>query len=263
MFTQLMRVEPIPERVYALCCLVARSAMARDQLRQMLEPDWLEKQPSNFALTYEAARELDLVSEIDEKVRLNVEADVFQDFRHFRRFAAHQAFRDTNSLFFRYTAWYLNQNDRYFYYTNVDEMASKLGSEFESDKIDDIALRGWRFWASFLGEGVLHNLFLIPNMFVRIHDALLMDKEHSNPFPRSEKVPFGQFVSWLRVNCQEAVHHLKSHDLCLGLSSGLRMLNDRDMIHLENNPDSAENWNLYEMPTHRIPGYVTDITVNV
>ncbi|CEP66715.1 Uncharacterized [Moorella glycerini] len=263
MFKNRMRVEPTPERVYALCRLVARSPIPKNRLREMLEPNWIEKDPNNFPLTYSAARELELISEVDERVRLNVSADVFNSFASYRRFTAQQALKDRESVFFRFTAWYLSQNDNYFYYTNVDELAIRLGRDFDNDKVDDIAIRGWRFWASFFGIGVLHNLFLIPNMFVRLHDALILDKDRENPFPRNVKVPFSMFVSWLKENCPESVHNLDSHDLCLGLSSGLRMLHDRDMVQLIYNPDSAEKWNLYPMFTHEITKDVTDILVKI
>lgn len=186
--------------------------------------------------------------------------EFLSSYEGFRRFSVRRAFQNTYSTFFRFTAWYLAQNNEIFSYTDADNLAAKVDKELSY--IHDEDIRGWRFWASFFGIGVLHNMFLIPNMFLRLHDALKWDLSEEDPLARGKSLPFSKFYSWLKQNCPEAVWGDDKNQLCLALSNGLRLLHDRGLIELSYEPDSAGKWQLYPMDAHLIND-VSNIAIRV
>jgi hypothetical protein len=100
---------------------------------------------------------------------------------------------------------------------------------------------GWRFWASFLGEGYLHAQLLIPNMKIRLQDVLAA---HFGEFFKYDKeILAKEFLTWLQVSVPE-VALLTEAPLVLGVSNGLRSLSECGLISLRAQMD-AQRYRLY------------------
>ena len=113
--------------------------------------------------------------------------------------------------------------------------AAKTGVE----SITENDVLGWRFWMRFLGFAYQYNKTLIPNMKVRLENALLgIDKNTS--------MTCTQFVSWLKNNVPEAARACDGFQLPLAVSNGLRTLNNEGKIELISTRD-AIRINLYPL----------------
>lgn len=257
-----MRPEPTPERVFALCRAVALfSTKTKKDLADMMEPNWLNENPDIFNHVLSVSEELDLVRNVDGALSCKVPKDILSDISLFRKFVADKAMKNTNSTFFLLTSWYLAQNEKVFEYaSNAARFAEKLDGKLQ--QVDESAILGWRFWASFFGIGVRHKVLLIPNLFLRLKDALEADMHHSSPLPRGKDIPFSMFYSWLKDHCPESVFSsTEKSSLCLGLSNGLRFLHDRNMIQLFHRPDAREKWKLFPMVDHELRSDVSEIRI--
>ena len=124
-------------------------------------------------------------------------------------------------------------------------------------------MRAWRFWASFLGLGIVCeyirdkntiNTFL-PNMYVNLKDA-----------KRNSAIPAGtytisEFMKYTTPYCSEAFPENGIKKLNLGLANGLRELQDRKDAIVTCENDAKETWIINSNPTHQITDAVTHITI--
>lgn len=248
MFITKMQKEPTPERVYALCKFAQENRMSKEELRGYLEPTYLNANPDLFDRVFSAAQELELIAISDGAVIYLAPAEGLVSFSSFRRLAAKRVFSKEDSVFFRFTSWYLSMNEDIFRYDRQGRRPSELPSGLSNVNPDDVL--GWRFWAAFLGLGLLHDSFLIPNAAVRLRDALDADTS----LLRNEYVEFSVFVQWLRRSCPETIGKSASdRRLCLGLSQGLRTLTVQNRLELRYTPDAGNKWNMYQMEVPGLP----------
>ena len=70
MFREKMKTPAIPERVYTLCKIVEKKPLTVQELKNKMEPDYLQQSTSYFADYREAAEELGLISVTDQNVEL-------------------------------------------------------------------------------------------------------------------------------------------------------------------------------------------------
>lgn len=231
-----MRMEPTPERVLSVCRLIAHNSMTREEVRRVMtlgnnnekELDQINKS-INVAL-----EELGILKAKDDQLVLAVDPAVIESTTSFRRYVSSKVFLRKDTTFYIFSKWLVAQNERIFSLKSWEGMAKICGSEIgELSALNENAVLGWRFWASFLGLGYLSGTMIIPNMMVRLKDILATD------FPRrfkyDESILSYEFITWLSSRMPEAD---MSQKLPLALSAGLRTLHELGMIKLETWRDS-------------------------
>lgn len=231
-----MRMEPTPERVLSVCRMIARGKITRDELREALtlgkdgakELDQVDKS-INVAL-----EELGIVKAKDNYLELAVSADVVSSPESFRRYVSSKVFQQKDSTFTMFSKWVIAQNDKLFALNNWEVMAKTCGAEIKDlSALDENAVLGWRFWASFLGLGYLNRTMFLPNMKIRIQD--IFATSFSKTFNYGETIRATDFINWLSSKLPEADLTGK---LPLAVSAGLRTLHELGLIKLETWPDS-------------------------
>lgn len=231
-----MRMEPTPERVMSVCRLVAQKRVTRDELREILtlgkagdkELDQIDK-----SITV-ALEELNVIKTKDNYFELAVNPDVIATSESFRRFVAAKVFGQSNTTFTMFTKWLIALNDSLFSLDKWEVMAVTSGEDIkELSAVDENAVLGWRFWATFLGIGYLSRTMFLPNMKIRLQDILATS--FNQKFKYGETIRATDFVDWLSSKLPEAD---LSNKLPLAVSAGLRTLHEVGLIKLETWHDS-------------------------
>lgn len=243
-----MREFPTPERVYALGRLVANRNYTRSDLyRDLCMSDVFGESNSDiFGYALTVAQELELIKSQDAHYILSCERAVLEDYTSFRKYAAGIAFSRPNGTFFQATSLYLELADGVLKSTGWADVAMLL-NEHSGLNLKDNDMKGWRFWASFLGIGYLHRDMLIPNVFTRVKDVL----ETEVDFKVQESIPISRFIGWLEMQCPEIKKSRNKFQLGLGVSNALRVLKEQHYINLISQPD-AEKWQLYYLEAETI-----------
>jgi hypothetical protein len=210
-----------------------------------LSPD----EPSSaYSILFEAVRELGFVQETDGIVTLSLETAKFADFSSLRRTVSGIAFNRPESSFYLVSQRVLALNEAILAVDNWGHLANRISDEQFTFNEENVL--GWRWWASFLGLGYLHATTFIPNLAVRIKDAL----STTDNFPRGTELPAEVFVSKLEGICPESRASRRERALGLGVSNGLRLLAQQGTLEFRNERD-AERWSLHPIEVHRINGF--------
>lgn len=228
-----MRPAGTPERVLAVCRMVAavQEISRSDIIRQIrLDPaatDMDEPITDSLAI----AVELGFLKKKGEQYQLAVDPDVLSSYTSFRKNAAPKAFMNHDSLFFKLSEWYIANDDivkTLNNYQNVAAEASKKGM----DKLNDRDVLGWRFWARFFGILYLYDRTLIPNMAIRLEDAMC----GLQPGTKMDAIQFNQ---WLQKSISEAASSSSVQKLPLAISNGLRTLESQGKIVMSSTRDAV------------------------
>lgn len=257
MFKEKMVTEAIPERVYTLCKIVEKSPISTTELKEKMEPSFLNNGSIYFYSYRNAAEELKLISISDNMVSLSVDPDVIASIESLRRYTNGYLYNLSESQYYQVTSAYYSIN-----YMELSKEKNIVNlSEYMSRQlnlnVDVIAMRAWRFWASFLGFGYLHNMFMIPNADVFLWDIISISKLEKNV-----NYSFSEFINGIRPYCDIVINPITTNrSLNYGVSNGLRTLHDNGYIKLEHILDQEDLWNLYELKAHPISNTVTNITI--
>ena len=258
MFKEKMVTPAIPERVYALCKIVEERPAKVSELREKMEPKFLGQSTAYFSDYRQAAEELKLISISDNMVSLAVDHDVVKSITSMRRYVNGILEEFNGSQFYLVTQKYFELGNQILHENtpNVAAMAQKF-SDLTNTQVDAPAMRGWRFWASFLGFGFLQDMYLIPNAAVFLEDAI-----ENAGLMKNKKYSFGEFVEKILPYSRIILSDSPSnHQINYGVSNGLRTLHDSGRIYLEHILDQEDLWNLYPMKAHMRPSTVTHITL--
>jgi len=247
----------IPERVYALCKLVEKKAMLSGEVKEKMEPAYLEQSSSYFSDYRNAAEELQLVSNIDNTLALSVDASVIRNMDSMRYYINGQLDRFREGQFYKITRTYFSLGERILHgEQNVANMASFL-TEASGIKVDGMAMRAWRFWASYLGFGYLQEMFVIPNA-----DVFLLDTIRRAGFEKNNRYSIGDFLDKMRPHSDIIIDLTGGEKVFnFGVSNGLRTLQDAGYIKMEYIMDQGESWNLYHIDALSSSERITNITV--
>ena len=232
-----MRMEPTPERVLSLCRLVAhKKSITRDEVRiaMALGSDDIRLLDQINKSIGVALEELAIIQTKNDHLVLAVNPEIIASTTSFRRYVSSHVFLRKDTTFYLFTKWLIAQNERIFSLKSWEGMAKTCGSEIsELASLNENAVLGWRFWASFLGIGYLSGTMIIPNMKLRLEDILATD--FSEKFQYGESIRANEFITWLSNKMPEVD---MSGKLPLALSAGLRTLHELDFIKLETWRDS-------------------------
>lgn len=224
-----MRMAPTPERVLAVCRLVAQKPISEIDLRDamsLLNTD-VDIQPITESVNV-ALSELDLIKNQNGLLTLAVDEKIISSPTEFRRYVSDKVFQKKDSTFYMFTRWAIAQNERLFSLTNWESMAKTCAQEQAGLKaLNENAVLGWRFWAAFLGLGYLSGTMIIPNMKLRLEDVIKM--EFAKKFKYNEAIRATDFIAWLSGKLPEVDMTGK---LPLALSAALRTLHELHIIEL-------------------------------
>lgn len=228
--------DPTPERVYAICRMVAHQSMTKDELKDAIslgKPSNNNYNEFNAALSV-ATNDLGVLKYVDDTLQLAVDASYLASPVNFRRFVSSKVFRVKDSSFLLFTKWYIAQNERVFTLDSWEVKANTASQEISAlATMRENDAYGWRFWAMFLGLGYLSGTSLIPNAKIRLEDLFIT--EFPKSFPYNESVQAIDFKSWLAAKMPEA--NLNGI-WPMAVSAGLRTLHELDMIKLEARRDT-------------------------
>lgn len=262
-----------PNRVLALCQLVAYRGFTKEELSELLQPTHLNNRKEQFNNVFSFANK-NLIEEnpLTGKIQLKVNKEDIGTHEAFRRTVSKIALQNTNLMFYRFTSWYLMHGEKVFA-KNSKDLADSFNSEMNFDddtpnKYNDTNINAWKTWACFLGYGYSHAGNVIPNTAVRLMDLIVESKE----ITKRKFIPFAEFIDWLGsvspeldggevFNRSKGRSSLPSQTLSLGLSSGLRALHDQGVITLKYQSDAIDTWFLTECKTHEIIMGVSEIRI--
>lgn len=257
MFKGKMVTPATPERVYTLCKIVEKNPITIADLREKMEPQFLQNNTVYFNDYKTAAEELGLISISDNLVSLAVEPRTIHSIESMRTYinSILEEFRDGDFYLVTHAFFGMEQNilnaD-----TNVANWTTLMSRKVDR-QINAMEMRAWRFWASFLGFGYLHDMFLIPNADVFLEDLICNANLEKN-----KRYSFGDFIENIRPQCDIVLDTAsENHTLNFGFSNGLRTLHDAGVIKLEHILDQEDIWSLYPLDMHVIQNTVTNITI--
>jgi hypothetical protein len=255
-FSDKMVTPAIPERIFTLCKIVEKKPISITDLKDKMEPDFLNNNTVYFSDYRNAAKELKLISISDNMVSLAVEPSVIKTINCMRQYINCMLEQFKDGQFYQVTSAYFSNTSKVLNgETNVSDLAPEMSRQI-GRKVDPMEMRAWRFWVSFLGFGYLHNMFFIPNA-----DVLLMDLIRNADFEKEKRYSFGEFIEKIRPECNIIIDNVPSNrELNYGVSNGLRTLHDSGYIKMEHIMDQ-DIWNLYPLNGHAITSTVTNITI--
>ncbi|MBD5555493.1 MAG: hypothetical protein HDQ95_09200 [Roseburia sp.] len=228
-----MRPGPTPERVLAICRLVNQGNYSSQDLFKLSELDPDSKfEEEAIRRSVEAAEELKLIMKSGDKYLINIPDASFKSATAFRKAISPIIFANKKSTFFRLTEWYIANSDMTQEINRFDDFAA-MSAKNGIESISENDVLGWRFWMRFLGHAYQYNKTLIPNMKVRLGDAL----EAVEPGTKMTAV---QFVTWLKENVPEAAASCTNQGLSLAVSNGLRTLHEEGTVELISTMDAAK-----------------------
>ena len=256
MFKEKMVTPAIPERVYALCKIVERGPITASEIKEKMEPDFLGNKSSYFNDYRNAAEELGLISISDDLVSLSVEDKVVKSTDNMRKYINQQLEKFNVGQFYLVTNAFFEKGSDIF---KEDKNIANLGpmfSEMTGLQVDAMAMRAWRFWASFLGFGYLQDMFIIPNANVFLRDIILESNIEKN-----KMYSISEFVDILSPKANIIFSDLSNKKFNYGVSNGLRALQDLGFLKMEHILDQKDIWALYPMKAYSNDSIVTNITI--
>lgn len=257
MFQNKMVTPAIPERVYTLCKIVEKKAMSTAEVKEKMEPSYLEQKSSYYNDYRNAAEELQLITITDNVLSLGVDPSVLKSMDTMRFYINGQLDQFQGGQFYKVTKAYYDMGEGILHgEQNVANMASIMTLK-TGIPVDSMAMRAWRFWAAYLGFGYLQGMFVIPNA-----DTFLQDIIKRAEFDKNKRYSIAGFLEKLRPYADIIIDPSSgSKTFNFGVSNGLRTLQDAGYIKMEHIMDQEDTWNLYHINELSSNETVTNITV--
>jgi hypothetical protein len=236
-----MNPDPTPERVYSVCRIIADKSISSSELQKAVSVySDTPQATTEVSASIRIAEELGIIQNKDGVYSVIIPTDIINTYIGFRQYVSDRVFKQKDTTFYKVTEWYLSKNEKVVEYDSwEDKSAAAVQDGIDGIKENDML--GWRFWASFLGEGYLHDRLLIPNMKVRIQDVLAT--KFKQAYSYEKEISAKEFLTWLQVYIPEATL-LTDAPLVLGVSNGLRSLAECGLIVLRAQMD-AQRYKLY------------------
>lgn len=259
-----MRTEAIPERVYSLCHILKDGTKEERDIRNMVEP-MVNESTSYFSVVRDAARQLGLINydEDSKQMELVVKEEYISSYTNFRRLVNRTIDKLSKGQFYRTVQAYMYHSNSLFLIDKDLQSVSKLVgviNEYDNSlNLNEENMRAWRFWASFLGFGYLHDMFFLPNAAVFLKDSI------SNCCIEKGKVyTLDEFIERLHpyIDICISKEDVNLRKMNLALSNAFRTLFDLKIITLKSVNDRRDEWNMTNMPLHLFSSVITDVVYN-
>lgn len=250
MFKNDINAYATPIRVYEICLLAKEGKISRDEAKSLFCP--MGKGEEMVTPSISVAVELGLLEENKTDIILTEEArqsDALESIDKFRRWCNKSALTNKDDVFTRISNVMLRLFDEPETRSSVGEnftvsekLRSYLSTHANIETIPD-KLRGWRFWASFLGLGLVHtynnsNSFL-PNLYVYLLDAV------ENAGIPDGDYTVGEFLEALRPSI-DIVLPDKDRHIGMALANGLGSMHEKGIAKCRHEPDAKTYWYLPE-----------------
>ncbi len=243
MFVGNMVTEAIPARVFALYRIVSsKKELQRSELQAFMEPPEIYEGNSYFPAILKAATELKLVNIQDNSVSLLVSKEEIKSIDDFRRYAISILPDYEEEQFWKCTNVIVNMNEDIYKYGAISDsdMLNYMSNEV-GQNISAPMMRGWRFWAQFLGFGYMNGFSFLPNAYVYVKNVIsLMGLEKNKEYEIDDFM--AQFMHYGKIMLSSS---LSSKNLNIAMSSALRQLHDSGEIVLKHGSDQDMKWILY------------------
>lgn len=257
MFKSKMVTPAIPERVYTLCKIVEKKAISSSEVKEKMEPAYLDQKSSYYSDYRNAAEELHLITVTDNVLSIGVDPSVLRNMDSMRFYINGQLDQFREGQFYKVTKAYYDMGESILHgEQNVANMASIMSLK-TGIPVDSMAMRAWRFWATYLGFGYLQDMFVIPNA-----ETFLWDTIRRAGFEKNKRYSIVVFLEKLRPYGDIIIDSTSGNKkFSFGVSNGLRTLQDAGYIKMEYILDQEDTWNLYHIDALSANETVTNITV--
>ncbi|MGN8656514.1 hypothetical protein [Catenibacterium mitsuokai] len=256
--------EAIPERVFCLYRIVNKDKeISKKELKNKMIPDDIDegKDSNYFKYSLVVAEELNLVREEGNSIFINSHINYMENIQDFRKYVNSILIQQySDGPFFRVTKDIFDANHKVLEYNSVSEMAN-LVENLETQ--GSSTMNGWRFWASFLGFGLLglsknkkDNTSFIPNCYQFIVDILPLTE-----LKKGTLYTIDEFVSAITPYAQLVLGQSLEKRFNFGMSNALRTMHNNEIIKLEFYNDQDSEWMLDRLDIHSIVDKVTHITI--
>lgn len=269
MFEKKMETEAIPERLFALCQLLLDGSKQEEYLRKMVEPSSLnEGKTSYFKKVCDAAVQLGLINVNDDtrEVSLLVDGNIVESHYTFKKYIVQNIEKISLSQFYRTTKLYMENSQHLFFIDkdlqNVAKLVEPLNDMYREEfgksaslSLNEENMRAWRFWASYLGFGYLHDMFFLPNTAMYIKYCI-----DNSKIKKNKAYTISEFIGLLHPYIDICVNTKNETDryLNFAVSNGFRTLHDLGILQLKYVNDRKDEWNLTTMELHEFSSLVTD-----
>ena len=243
MFIGNMVTEPIPARVFALYKIVeAKKDISRSELQGLMEPKDIYEGNSYFSAIIKTAEELKIIENKDNIINLLDGKEKLKTIADFRKHTISILQDLSDGQFWKCTNIIVNMNEKIYEYRTISDsgMLNHLSNKLD-ETIKAPMMRGWRFWAQFLGFGVVNEMTFLPNAYVYVKDVIrLMNLEKNQEYSMSDFM--ARFMQYGRVVLSSSP---ADKNLNIAMSSALRELHDNGEIVLKFGSDQEMKWILY------------------
>lgn len=243
MFVGNMVTEAIPARVYALYKIVeAKKGISRSELQGLMEPKDIYEGTSYFSAIIKAAEELKIIENKDNIINLVDGKERFKTIDDFRKYVISILQDFSDGQFWKCTNVIVNMNEKIYEYSAISDSGMlNLLSNNVGETIKAPMIRGWRFWAQFLGFGIMNEMTFLPNAYVYVKDILrLMELKKKQEYSMSDFM--ARFMQYGRIMLSPST---SDKNLNIAMSSALRELNDNGEMVLKFGSDQEMKWILY------------------
>ena len=257
MFKEKMVTPAIPERVYALCKIVEKGPISTKDLKERMEPSFLNNSTSYFNDYRTTAEELKLITISDSMVSLAVEPKIIKTVDSMRVYVNNTLESFQGGQFYQVTRAYFDMENRVLSGNKNIALWNDVFRNQFGIAVDAMALRAWRFWVTFLGFGYLQDMFFIPNADSFIYDIIMQ-----SGLEKQRKYTITEFVNAICPQANIILSNTQSEKrFNFGVSNGLRTLHDKGTLILEHVLDFEDLWSLYPLKAHSIDTTITHITI--
>ena len=256
MFKDKMVTMAIPERVFTLCNLVEKGPMNSSELKEKMEPAFLQNRTVYFSSYRNAAEELGLITISDDMISLAVDKKIIKSIKNMRQYVNSRIELFNKGQFYLVTNAYFEKGSRIFMEDKNIANLGPLFTELTGVAVDADAMRAWRFWADFLGFGYLQNMFIIPNA-----NVFLMDVISSSELENKKMYSVSEFVNAITPMANIIIPDTSSKRFSYGVSNGLRALQDAGKIKIKHILDQKDMWTLYPLKAYSNDSTITHITI--
>jgi len=256
MFKDKMVTTAIPERIYVLCKIVEKEPITSSELKDKMEPEFLGNGSVYFNDYKNAAEELGLITISDDLILLAVDPKVVKNIESMRKYINSRFELFNKGQFYLVTNAYFKKDSEIF---KEDKNIANLGplfTEMTRYPVDAVAMRAWRFWASFLGFGYLQEMFIIPNANVFLWDVIC-----NSSLEKEKMYSASEFVNAITPMGNIIIPDASSKKFNYGVSNGLRALQDAGKIRMEHILDQKDMWTLYPLKAYSNDSTITHITI--
>lgn len=243
MFIGNMGTEAIPARVFALYRIVeAKKSISRNELQGLMEPKDIHEGTSYFSAIIKTAEELKIIENKDNIINLSEGKEKFKTIDDFRKYVISILQDFSEGQFWKCTNIIVNMNEKIYEYSTItdSDMLNHLSNQI-GETITAPMIRGWRFWAQFLGFGEMNEVTFLPNAYVYVKNVLsLMKLEREQEYSISDFM--ARFIQYGRVILSPST---SDKNLNIAMSSALRELHDNGEILLKSVSDQEMKRILY------------------